>query len=542
MGEMESDGPTPGLSPSPPQLISAFVSVQKRTKDQLTNERRHLDKRQKKQKQANSGSGGVRPFRINCSHLFFHLLGECSSDVAKMSASASAFPNPHDSYQSPLNSRYASPEMKHNFSDQKKFSTFRRLWLALAAAQRDAGVLIDGAPIRQEQLDEMEAAVNAVDFALAAAEERRRKHDVMAHVHAFAVACPGAAPIIHLGATSCFVTDNTDLIVIRDGLDVLLPKVARCVDRLSRFAREHRALPTLGYTHYQPAQLTTVGKRACLWIGDLLMDERAMRRARDDLRFRGAKGATGSQASYLQLFDHDKSDRVKKLDRLVAERCGFGGRLLTVTGQTYSRKVDVEVINALASLGSTAHKMCTDLRLLAHDKEVEEPFDAVSQIGSSAMPYKRNPMRCERTCALARHLITLGMLHVPHKGALFINVFLTATNMTQTHATQWLERSLDDSANRRLTISEAFLAADAVLQTLQNITEGLVVYPKVSTTVFCERINCVMLFFPSFFTSKIFPLSHSSVTREKKLYAKGNLPFCKESVKVCSVLVLFSGR
>ncbi len=460
--------------------------------------------------------------------------------MAKMSASASAFPNPHDSYQSPLNSRYASPEMKHNFSDQKKFSTFRRLWLALAAAQRDAGVLIDGAPIRQEQLDEMEAAVDAVDFALAAAEERRRKHDVMAHVHAFAVACPGAAPIIHLGATSCFVTDNTDLIVIRDGLDVLLPKVARCVDRLSRFAREHRALPTLGYTHYQPAQLTTVGKRACLWIGDLLMDERAMRRARDDLRFRGAKGATGSQASYLQLFDHDKSDRVKKLDRLVAERCGFGGRLLTVTGQTYSRKVDVEVINALASLGSTAHKMCTDLRLLAHDKEVEEPFDAVSQIGSSAMPYKRNPMRCERTCALARHLITLGMLHVPHKR--FINVFLTATNMTQTHATQWLERSLDDSANRRLTISEAFLAADAVLQTLQNITEGLVVYPKVSTTVFCERINCVMLFFPSFFTSKIFPLSHSSVTREKKFYAKGNLPFCKESVKVCSVLVLFSGR
>jgi len=383
--------------------------------------------------------------------------------VTMTSTSTSSCVPMTESYQSPLNSRYASQDMKFNFSEQKKFSTFRRLWTWLAEAQKEAGVLIDGRAIDQEQVDQMRANVDDVDFALAAAEERRRKHDVMAHVHAFAAACPDAAAIIHLGATSSFVNDNTDLLVIRDGLDLLLPKVARCVDRLGKFAEEYKSLPTLGYTHYQPAQLTTVGKRACLWIADLLIDERALARVRGDLRFRGAKGATGTQASYMQLFEgtqEEKSEAARRLDRLVAEKAGFGGKLMIVTGQTYSRKVDVEVVSALASLGSTAHKLCTDLRLLAHDKEVEEPFES-SQIGSSAMPYKRNPMRCERVCALARHLTTLS------------------ANMTSTHAVQWLERSLDDSANRRLTISEAFLSADAVLQTLQNITEGLVVYPKV---------------------------------------------------------------
>lgn len=256
------------------------------------------------------------------------------------------------------------------------------------------------------------------------------------------------------------MTDNTDLIVLRDGLDLLLPKVARCIHRLAAFAREYKDLPTLGYTHYQPAQLTTVGKRACLWISDLLLDETALSRARADLRFRGTKGATGTQASYLQLFDGpDAKDKVKQLDVLVAEKNGFGS-CYKVTGQTYSRRVDIAVCSALAGLGATAHKICTDLRLLAHDKEMEEPFES-SQIGSSAMPYKRNPMRCERTCALARHLMALP------------------ANALATHSTQWLERTLDDSANRRLTLSEAFLCADAVLQTLQNITEGIVVYPKV---------------------------------------------------------------
>ena len=265
--------------------------------------------------------------------------------------------------------------------------------------------------------------------------------------------------IIHLGATSCFVTDNTDLIVIRDGLDILLPKVARCIQRLTDFAKEHRSLPTLGLTHYQPAQLTTVGKRACLWIQDLLMDEKALRRSKEDMRFRGTKGATGTQASYMQLFEEDASENVKKLDMKVARMAGFD-KSYTITGQTYTRKADIEVVQALSSLGATAHKICTDIRLLAHDKELEEPFETM-QIGSSAMPYKRNPMRSERTCALARHLMTI------------------VGNAYQTHATQWFERTLDDSANRRITLSEAFLSADAILETLQNIFEGLVVYPKV---------------------------------------------------------------
>lgn len=304
----------------------------------------------------------------------------------------------------------------------------------------------------------MEANLYNIDFKAAAEEEKLTRHDVMAHVHVFAKQCPIAAPIIHLGATSCYVGDNTDLLILRDALDLLLPRLAGVISSLSNFAKQYKALPTLGYTHLQPAQLTTVGKRCTLWIQDLLMDERNLDRCRNDLRFRGVKGTTGTQASFLQLFSND-STKVKKLDLLVTKLAGFE-KYYAVTGQTYSRKVDVDIVSALSSLGATIHKMCSDLRLLASRKEIEEPFES-TQIGSSAMPYKRNPMRSERCCALSRHLITLQ------------------SNAANTHATQWLERTLDDSANRRITLSEAFLSADACLLTLLNISQGLVVYPKV---------------------------------------------------------------
>nr|XP_016943863.2 adenylosuccinate lyase-like [Drosophila suzukii] len=359
----------------------------------------------------------------------------------------------YEGYKSPLSTRYASKEMQFLFSDQNKFSTWRRLWVWLARAESRLGLEISDA-----QIAEMELQIRNIDFEAAAAEERLTRHDVMAHVHVFAKQCPSAAPVIHLGATSCYVGDNTDLIVLRDALKLLLPRVASVIARLSQFAQTYKDQPTLGFTHLQPAQLTTVGKRACLWIQDLIMDERALSRCLEDLRFRGVKGTTGTQASFLQLFNGD-GEKVKQLDELVTELAGFK-KAYAVTGQTYSRKVDVEVVGALASLGTTIHKMCSDLRILASRKELEEPFET-TQIGSSAMPYKRNPMRSERCCALARHLITL---------------FSSAAN---THATQWLERTLDDSANRRLTLSEAFLAADAALLTLLNISQGLVVYPKV---------------------------------------------------------------
>ncbi|KAJ8728338.1 hypothetical protein PYW08_016723 [Mythimna loreyi] len=315
-----------------------------------------------------------------------------------------------------------------------------------------------GLDITDDQIKELEEAIHDIDFEAAAAHEKKVRHDVMAHVHTLAERCPKAAPIIHLGATSCYVGDNTDLIVLRHGLDLLLPRLGAIISQLSKFADDYKSLPMLGFTHLQPAQLTTVGKRASLWLSDLLMDERALSRARDDLRFRGVKGTTGTQASFLQLFKGD-NDKVRALDQRVAELAGFNKRYI-VTGQTYSRKVDLEVISALSGLGATVHKMCSDIRLLASRKELEEPFEA-SQIGSSAMPYKRNPMRSERCCALARHLITLH------------------ANAANTHAVQWLERTLDDSANRRLTLAEGFLTADATLLTLLNICQGLVVYPKV---------------------------------------------------------------
>lgn len=356
-------------------------------------------------------------------------------------------------YRSPLSTRYASKEMQFNFSEQNKFSTWRKLWLYLAKAEMELGLAIS-----KDQIREMEAHLEDIDFAAAAEEERKTRHDVMAHVHVFGNQCPIAAPIIHLGATSCYVGDNTDLIILRNGFDILWPKLGGVLTRLAKFAHEYRSLPTLGFTHLQPAQLTTVGKRASLWLHDLLLDERAIRRAREDLRFRGVKGTTGTQASFLQLFNGD-GEKVKQLDRMVTQMAGFE-KYYSVTGQTYSRKVDVECLNVLASLGATVHKICSDIRLLANMKEVEEPFET-TQIGSSAMPYKRNPMRSERCCSIARHLMTL------------------AGNTLQTAATQWMERTLDDSANRRITLAEAFLSADAVLMTLQNITEGLVVYPKV---------------------------------------------------------------
>ncbi|KAF7402405.1 hypothetical protein HZH66_004672 [Vespula vulgaris] len=315
-----------------------------------------------------------------------------------------------------------------------------------------------GLAITQEQINEMETHIDNIDFEAAAKEEKATRHDVMAHVHVFGNQCPKAAPIIHLGATSCYVGDNTDLLVLHEGFQILLPKLAKVIQNLSKFATEYAYVPTLGFTHLQPAQLTTVGKRASLWLHDLLMDERALLRAKNDLKFRGVKGTTGTQASFLQLFDGD-SEKVKQLDALVTKMAGFE-KHYAVTGQTYSRKVDVECLIVLSSLGATVHKICTDIRLLANMKELEEPFET-TQIGSSAMPYKRNPMRSERCCSIARHLITL------------------CSNALQTAATQWMERTLDDSAIRRITLSEAFLSADVILMTLQNITEGLVVYPKV---------------------------------------------------------------
>lgn len=359
----------------------------------------------------------------------------------------------HATYGSPLSTRYASLPMRENFSDLTRHRHWRRLWLELARAESELGLDISAA-----QLAELEAHLTDVDMDRAGALERELRHDVMAHVHALGEQAPLARSIIHLGATSCFVTDNSELIQIRDGLDLLLPPLFAAIDALAAFAEAHADLPTLGYTHFQPAQPTTVGKRACLWLQDLLEDAHELGRVRDGLRFRGVKGTTGTQASFLQLFDGDH-DKVRQLDERVTARMGFA-RSWPITGQTYTRKADFQVLSALAGLAQSASKMATDLRLLAHLKEVEEPFGA-AQIGSSAMPYKRNPMRSERICALARFL----------QGLLF--------NPAETAATQWLERTLDDSANRRLSTAQAFLSADAIVQLLLDVSSGLVVHPKV---------------------------------------------------------------
>ena len=360
---------------------------------------------------------------------------------------------PTNTYESPLSSRYASPEMLYIFSADKKFTTWRRLWIALARAEMQLGL-----PITQAQIDEMEAHKDEINYAAAARYERQLRHDVMAHIHAYGDLCPGAMPIIHLGATSCYVGDNTDVILMREGLLLLQKKLVNLIDRLTKFAMQYRDLPTLGFTHFQPAQLTTVGKRAALWANELVMDLEELNHRIDTLQFRGVKGTTGTQASFLELFggDHEK---VRALEKLVSAEMGFE-KVVPVCGQTYSRKMDANVLATLSAIAQSAGKFATDLRLLSHLKEMEEPFQD-KQIGSSAMPYKRNPMRCERICSLARYVIADAM-----------NPAFTAYN-------QWFERTLDDSANKRISIPEAFLAVDAILEIYLNVTDGLKVYPKV---------------------------------------------------------------
>jgi len=360
---------------------------------------------------------------------------------------------PHDLYENPLNTRYASRAMSALWSDQRKHSTWRRLWVALAEAERELGLAIT-----PEQIAELRAHVDDVDFDRAAEFERRLRHDVMAHIHAYREQCPSAGGIIHLGATSCYVTDNTELIQIREGLQLIRRRLLHVIARLSKFAQQHRALPCLGYTHLQPAQPTTVGKRATLWCHDLLLDVHEIEHRLATLKFRGVKGTTGTQASFLQLFGGDHA-KVEALDRLIARKMGFDASY-PVTGQTYSRKVDAQVLAALSGIGQSCHKVGSDLRILQSFKELEEPFEA-EQIGSSAMAYKRNPMRAERMCALSRFAITL------------------AANGDDTAATQWMERTLDDSANRRLSLPQSFLAIDAVLLLYRNVASGLVVLPHV---------------------------------------------------------------
>ncbi|MDZ4783741.1 MAG: adenylosuccinate lyase [Planctomycetia bacterium] len=360
---------------------------------------------------------------------------------------------PHEFYETPLTARYASEEMSRLWSAQRKFSTWRRLWVALAEAEAELGL-----PVTKAQIDELRAHVDDVDFAVAEGYERRLRHDVMAHVHAYGDVCPQARAIIHLGATSCYVTDNTDLILMREGLGIIRDRLLGVIENLANFAQEQRALPCLGFTHLQPAQPTTVGKRACLWIYDLTQDLAEIEHRLGSLQARGAKGTTGTQASFLELFGGDHA-KVRQLDELVAHKLGFESSY-AVTGQTYSRKVDAQVLSTLSGIAQSAHKATNDLRLLQSRKEIEEPFEQ-EQIGSSAMAYKRNPMRSERIAGLSRFVISLE------------------SSAAQTAATQWLERTLDDSANRRLTLPQAFLATDALLTLYQNVASGFVVYPKV---------------------------------------------------------------
>ena len=358
-----------------------------------------------------------------------------------------------DVYENPLISRYASVAMSRLWSPQTKHSTWRRLWVALAESERELGL-----DISQVQIDELRAAVDDIDFAAAAKYERELRHDVMAHIHAYGDLCPNARPIIHLGATSCYVTDNTELIQMRESLQLIRKRLVGVIDALARFANEYRALPCLGFTHLQPAQPTTVGKRATLWCYDLVLDLAEIEHRLAQLKFRGVKGTTGTQASFLQLFQGDHG-KVKELDQLVARKMGFD-ESYPVTGQTYSRKVDAQVLETLGGISQSAHKTGTDLRILQSRKEIEEPFEE-KQIGSSAMAYKRNPMRCERMCGLSRFVLSLS------------------SSTQQTAATQWMERTLDDSANRRLVIPQAFLASDAILILYRDVADRLVVYPQV---------------------------------------------------------------
>ncbi len=352
-------------------------------------------------------------------------------------------------YESPLPERYATEEMVYLWSPHRKFSTWHRLWVALARAEMEMGL-----PVSPEQVAELEGKVDEIDFETAAAEERRTRHDVMAHVHAYGKQCPKAKAIIHLGATSAYVGDNTDLILLRDGMRIILAQLVNVIDRLAAFAQKHADLPTLAFTHFQPAQPTTAGKRACLWVQDLMMDLADLERRIEEIRFLGVKGTTGTQASFLELFEGD-AQKVEKLDARVAELMGFAGRI-PVSGQTYPRKIDSQVLGVLSGIAQSAHKFANDIRLLCHLREIEEPFDS-GQIGSSAMAYKRNPRRTELMTALAR----------------FVTV--TSLNADLTASEQWFERTLDDSGTRRLSLPESFLAANGMLNVFLDVASGLVV-------------------------------------------------------------------
>ena len=359
----------------------------------------------------------------------------------------------HNKYISPFETRYASPEMQYIFSEDNKFRTWRRLWIALAKAEKEQGLAIT-----DEQIAELEAHKDDINYEDAIRREKECRHDVMSHVYAYGLQCPNAKGIIHLGATSCYVGDNTDVLVMKEGLALVQKKLVGVLALLAKFADQYKEMPALAYTHLQPAQLTTVGKRATLWMNELYMDYEEITARMNALALLGSKGTTGTQASFVELFEGD-SDRIKAVEASIAAELGFE-KVVPVSGQTYSRKVDFQVLSALSGLAQSAMKMCTDIRILANFKEMEEPFEK-NQIGSSAMPYKRNPMRCERVCALARYLM------------------VDVLNPAFTAGTQWFERTLDDSANKRIAVAEAFLAADAILNILLNVCDGLVVYPKV---------------------------------------------------------------
>ena len=358
-----------------------------------------------------------------------------------------------DRYTSPLSERYASREMQYIFSQDMKFRTWRKLWIALAETEKELGL-----NITQEQIDELKAHADDINYDVARAREKEVRHDVMSHVYAYGVQCPKAKGIIHLGATSCYVGDNTDIIVMTEALKLVQKKLVNVIAELSRFADKYKDQPTLAFTHFQPAQPTTVGKRATLWTQEFMMDLEDLEYVLDTIKLLGSKGTTGTQASFLELFDGDQ-ETIDKIDPMIAAKMGFK-ECYPVSGQTYSRKVDTRVVNVLAGIAASAHKMSNDIRLLQHLKEVEEPFEK-SQIGSSAMAYKRNPMRSERIASLSRY------------------VMVDALNPAITSATQWFERTLDDSANKRLSIPEGFLAIDGILDLCLNVVDGLVVYPKV---------------------------------------------------------------
>ncbi|MDD2971800.1 MAG: adenylosuccinate lyase [Lachnospiraceae bacterium] len=358
-----------------------------------------------------------------------------------------------DRYQSPLSERYASKEMQYIFSPDMKFRTWRRLWIALAETEKELGL-----NITQEQIDELKAHKDDINYDVAVKREKDVRHDVMSHVYAYGVQCPKAKGIIHLGATSCYVGDNTDIIVMTEALRLVKKKLVNVIAELSKFAEEYKALPTLAFTHFQPAQPTTVGKRATLWAQEFILDLEDLNHVLDNMKLLGSKGTTGTQASFLELFDGDQ-ETIDRIDPMIASKMGFT-ECFAVSGQTYSRKVDTRVANVLAGIAASAHKMSNDIRLLQHLKEVEEPFEK-SQIGSSAMAYKRNPMRSERIASLSRF------------------VMVDALNPAITSATQWFERTLDDSANKRLSIPEGFLGVDGILDLCLNVVDGLVVYPKV---------------------------------------------------------------